>query len=186
MLQKKKTIWIQLLAMMVMTAIMAPALLGCSTVVKDTEDRGPIAALPMELVVKITDLDGDDWDWISSLPVPEYGAEHAYQVEFSRKIKTSNGEERVFCKIAVYSSEDEANTAFASVKERSTPSARPDIGEEAFIDTGPVINGTGLVFRKFNAVAWIWVNHEYEGDILQLGNVINERISHNISERETS
>ena len=180
-MRKNKAIWLRLLAVIIVTGIVTLVLCGCSTIEKDKENQMPVTSLPMDLVVKITDLDGEDWDWISGLPVPEYGAEHAYQVEFTRKSDTSDGEERVFCKTAVYSSEHEANAAFVAVKERSTPSGRPDIGDEAFIDTSPVINGTDLVFRKYNVVVWINVNHEYEGDILQLGSVINERISEKIT-----
>lgn len=170
-------------ALIIASILVFPVLAGCSTARKAANVNGPITVLPMEMVVKITDLDGEDWDWISGLPVPEYDAEHAYQVEFVRNASTPDGQERVFSKTAVYPSIDKAQSAFTRIKENSMPSGSPDIGDEAFLDTSPVMKGTGLVFRKANVVAWISVNHGYQGDIRRLGTIIEDRITRNIPEK---
>jgi len=167
--------------------VILPAALfsACSPSSSKVEPAGPITKTPDEMVLKITDLQGAGWERKEMLPVPEHGAEYAYQVRFGRyeSANTTSSEETVFCKVALYYNEAEAHSAFITFRsnyindtgnEPEEPSL--NIGDESFIDTRPVINGTSLLFRKANVNVWLSVNHEYQEDIETLAGIVEERI----------
>ena len=140
-----------------------------------TEPAAPITKTPDEMVLKTTDLKGDGWKRKESVPVPEHGAEYAYQVAFSRESTTGSAydKERVSCKVALYYKEAEAHSAFLTFKNDQV-SMVPGIGDEAFLDTRPVINGKSLVFREDNVIAWLWLSSD--GDIEIYARIVEDRI----------
>lgn len=141
------------------------------------EPLGPITKMPQEMVLRIGDLKGDGWILMESVPVSEHGAEYGYQVAFSREtsVGSPTGKEMVTCKAALYYKEAEAHSAFLTVTKSEVPTPGLSIGDEAFIETGPVINGKALTFRKANVVVWVWIN--YDGDVESLAKVVEERIN---------
>ncbi len=150
-----------------------------------TEPAAPIITkTPDEMVLKVTDLKGDGWKRTESLPVPEHGAEYAYQVAFLRDSSTGSTDdgEMVSCKVALYYKEAEAHSAFLTFRSNyindtgdEPPEPSSSLGDESFLDTRPVINGTSLVFRKANVIVWLSVNHEYKGDIESLARIVEGR-----------
>ena len=149
-----------------------------------TEPAAPITKTPDEMALKVTDLKGDGWKRTESLPVPEHGAEYAYQVAFLRDSSTGSTDdgEMVSCKVALYYKEAEAHSAFLTFRSNyindtgdEPPEPSSSLGDESFLDTRPVINGTSLVFRKANVIVWLSVNHEYKGDIESLARIVEGR-----------
>jgi hypothetical protein len=81
----------------------------------------------------------------------------------------------VSCKVALYYKEAEAHSAFLTATKSEVPTSGLSIGDEAFLETGPVVNGKALTFRKANVVVWIWLNHD--GDVESYGRITEERIN---------
>jgi hypothetical protein len=156
------------------------------------EPAGTITKTPDEFVLMPADIPGEGWERREALPVPEHGAEYAYQVSYSRiraKIPpnvgatTETGEDIVTCKAALYYNEAEAHSAYITLRSNyingtgnEPPEPSSKIGDEALVDTRPVINGTGLIFRKANVIVWLSINRENWQDIETLASIIEERI----------
>lgn len=170
---KTMSSWSGLLILSVITAV---TLTGCTTSPATIEPVGPITRLPSEMVLKITDLEGEGWTVVESVPVSEHGAEYAYQVAFSKETSAGSpaAKEMVSCKIALYYHEGEARERFLAEIKSEVPTVELKFGDEAFLDTRPVINGKALTFRQDNVVVWIWMN--YDGDIESLARVVEQRI----------
>jgi len=171
---KTMSSWSWLLILSVITAV---TLTGCATSPAPIEPVGPVTKMPQEMVLKITDLEGDGWTLTESVPVSEHGAEYAHQVAFSRETfsGSSTGKEMATCKVALYYKEAEAHSAFLTATKSEVPTSGLSIGDEAFLETGTVVNGKGLIFRKANVVVWIWLN--YDGDAESLAKIVEERIT---------
>lgn len=158
-------------------AVFLASIAACSRPATPVELVGPVTKMPSEMVLKITDLKGDAWTLTESVPVSEHGAEYAYQVGFSRDTSAGSSviKEMVTCKVALYYKEAEAHSAFLTATKSEVPTSGLSIGDEAFLETGPVVNGKALTFRKANVVVWIWFNHD--GDVESYGRITEERIN---------
>ena len=163
--------------LLILIAVFLASITACSRPAIPVESVGPVNKMPSEMVLKITDLKGDVWTLMESVPVSEHGAEYAYQVGFSRETSSGSltGKEMVTCKVALYYKEAEAHSAFLTATKSEVPTSGLSIGDEAFLETGPVVNGKALTFRKANVVVWIWLNHD--GDIESYGRITEERIN---------
>jgi hypothetical protein len=160
----------------VLIAVFSSGISACNRPSTPVGPAGPITKMPEEMVLKITDLEGDGWTLTESVPVSEHGAEYAYQVAFCRE--TSAGlpsKKMVTCKAALYYKEAEAHSAFLTTTKNEVPTLGLNIGDEAFLEIGPSVNGKAIAFRKANIVVWIWMNHD--GDIESLAEVLKERVS---------
>jgi len=162
---------------LILMLVFLGSIAACSKTSPSVEPVGPVTTMPPEMVLKITDLKGDSWMLTESEPVSEHGAEYAYQVAFSRETSQSPavGKEMVSCKAALYYHEGEAHEGFLAAIKSDVPTTGLKFGDEAFLDTRPVINGKALIFREDNVVVWIWMN--YDGDIESLAKIVEERIA---------
>lgn len=167
---------VRLLVAVGLMATLSASILACNRAATPVEPVVPITKMPQEMVLRITDLEGDRWILMESVPVSEHSAEYAYQVAFSREIPgDSPAKEMVTCKAALYYKEAEAHSAFITATKSELPTGGLSIGDEAFLETGPSINGKAITFRKANVVVWVWMN--YAGDIESLAKVVEERVS---------